>query len=109
MGLGFLPIPYPHTLRARPVFTSAFLHEPLLPVNTEIMAFPAMIWLWWLFFPLLFPTFIALFVPPYMASFAVTCFKTGMFADFPISIFILVKMTMYAVCFPAFLMISIPN
>jgi hypothetical protein len=32
-----------------------------------------------------------------------------MFADFPISIFILVKMTMYAVCFPAFLMISIPN
>ena len=104
LAISPLSLSNPHTLYARSVLASTFLHEPLFPVNTEVVTISTMIWLYSPFLPL---TFIVLLAPPFMTCLAITCFEAGAFADFPICVFLIVKVTMFAVGFPAFFMVPV--
>ena len=101
-----LPISDPHTLYARSVFSSTFLHEPLFPVNTEVVTISAVILFFTSFFPL---AFIVLLAPLFVTRLAITCFEAGVFTDFPICIFFIIEMTVFAVCLPALLVVPVHN
>ena len=108
MCLAIFPLSFsnPHTLYASSVLASTFLHKPLLPVNTEVVTFSAVIFLFSPFLPL---AFIILLAPLFVTRLAIACFEAGVFAYFPIGVCIIVKVTMFAVGFPAFLMVSMQH